>query len=375
MEQLPSRQKTIIRTSAIGIGANIGLVAIKAFVGFLAGSIAVIMDALNNLTDALSSLITMIGTRLSVKKPDKKHPYGHGRVEYLTSLIIAILILVAGGAAIYRSILGIVEDPKGQIIPSYALYSLILIGVGVLVKVGLGIYFRLVGKKVDSQALKASGADALFDAALSLSTLVAALISYFAGLALENYFALVIGAFILRSGIGVLRESFSSIIGERADKETVQNLRALVLEDERVKGVYDIIINNYGPSKMIASAHIEVDASLKAQEIHLLTRDLSEKVYLKMGMILTLGIYSSGVESEISMNVRKDLTAILADFPEVIQIHGFYVKEDAKEIGFDLIIDFKQKEPEKTIEAIRAKLQERYPEHLIKIVLDLDFSD
>ena len=172
-----NREKTIITTSFIGIGGNLLLVAGKALIGILANSVSIILDAVNNLTDALSSVITIIGTKLAGKKPDKKHPFGHGRVEYLTSLVIAVIILVAGGSAIYESILSLINKTEA----SYTNTSLIIISVAIVVKIALGLFFRKMGKKTNSDALKGSGIDALFDAILSLSTLVGAIIAMFTG--------------------------------------------------------------------------------------------------------------------------------------------------------------------------------------------------
>ena len=177
-EKVVNREKTIVRTSVIGIIGNIFLVGFKATIGFIAGSISIIMDALNNLTDALSSIITIVGTKLSNKKPDKKHPFGHGRIEYITSTIIAALILFAGGLAIYESIKSIIEYFDTKELPQFNIISLVIIGVAILVKVGIGIFYKIQGKRVNSSSLKASGTDALFDAILSTATLVGAIFAY-----------------------------------------------------------------------------------------------------------------------------------------------------------------------------------------------------
>ncbi|MBO4682779.1 MAG: cation diffusion facilitator family transporter, partial [Bacilli bacterium] len=174
---LKAREKGIARTSIVGIVGNFILVATKATIGFIAGSVSIIMDAVNNLTDSLSSIITIIGTKLSGKKPDKKHPFGHGRIEYITSAIVGIIILVAGITAIYESILSIVDHFQNGTMADYSIVSLIIIGVAVFIKLSLGIFFRLQGKKYDSDVLKASGVDALFDVLLSLGTLVGAIVS------------------------------------------------------------------------------------------------------------------------------------------------------------------------------------------------------
>ena len=209
-----NREKKIVQTSLIGILANLILVTLKAIFGFLANSISIVLDALNNLSDALSSTITIIGTKLANKKPDAKHPYGHGRVEYLTSLIIAIIILVTGGMAIYQGIDTIIH-PKET---NYTTITLIIVIIAIVTKIGLGLYFRFVGKKVKSTALVGSGLDALFDALLSLTTLVGILTAMIWSVNIEGYLGILIGLFILKSGITILRESFSSIIGERTSK-------------------------------------------------------------------------------------------------------------------------------------------------------------
>ena len=169
------------------------------------------MDALNNLTDALSSIITIVGTKLSGKKPTKKHPYGYGRIEYITSSLIAFLILFAGGMAIYESIKSIIDYFQNGTMPEFEIYSIIIIASAIIVKVGIGLFFRFKAKKVDSDALKASGDDALFDSILSTSTLIGLLIAKFANIYVEGYLGIIIGLFILKSGFEALKESLSCL--------------------------------------------------------------------------------------------------------------------------------------------------------------------
>ena len=227
---MENRSKKIVRTSVIGILTNLGLVAVKAIVGLFANSISIIMDAINNFSDALSSVITIVGTKLSQKKPDAKHPYGHGRVEYLTSLIISIIILIAGSSAIVESVISIIQGSE----PKFEIYSVILIAIAVLVKITLGLYFRYMGKKLNSQALKGSGVDALFDALLSLATLVSIVVSLIWHVTIEGYIGVIIGLFMIKSGIDVLRTSLSSIIGERTSKETSEAIKKLVCSNKQV---------------------------------------------------------------------------------------------------------------------------------------------
>ena len=282
MELTPQkREKTIIRTSFIGILANVLLVGAKAAIGFIAGSIAIVMDALNNLTDVLSSVITIIGTKLSNKKPDRKHPFGHGRIEYITATLVAILIFVAGVTAIYQSINDIIEYFKTKEVPSFQLYQLIIIGLAILVKVGIGLFYRIQAKKVQSDVLKASGMDALWDAVLSTTTLVGAIFAYALNWYVEGYLGIIIGLFILRSGFEILTSSISEIIGKRYDPEEVKKIITDIDEVEGVRGAFDLILNSYGPNKNIGSVHVLVDGNLTAKEIQVIERNVQTMMYIK----------------------------------------------------------------------------------------------
>ena len=368
---MENRSKIIVRTSIIGILTNLGLVVLKAIVGLFANSIAIIMDAINNLSDALSSVITIVGTKLAQKKPDSKHPYGHGRVEYITSLIIAVIILIAGSGAIVESIRSIIENQT----PSFNVVSLILIAVAVVVKIVLGLYFRRIGKKVNSEALKGSGIDALFDALLSLGTLVSIGVALIWKVSIEGYVGVIIGLFMLKSGIGVLRTSLSSIIGERTSKETSEAIKRLVCENPEVKGAYDLIVNNYGPDRGIGSIHIEVNDDLTAKEIHPLTRKIAAQVYEKFGIIMTIGIYASNNSDPIINKIRNDIRDEVLKHDTIKQVHGFYCNQETKSISFDVIVDFKDKDAPKLIKEIHDNLANKYPDYQFYIVEDKDFSD
>ena len=363
-----SREKIIVRTSIIGILGNIGLVGVKAFIGFITNSVSIILDAVNNLSDALSSIITIIGTKLSNKKPDRKHPYGHGRIEYVTSLVIAAIILVAGGSAIYSSITSLINNE----VPSYTNTSLIIVSIAIVVKVALGLYFRYMGKKTNSDALKGSGVDALYDAILSTATLVGAIIAMFTNVYIEGYLGIVIGLFIIRSGIEILRKAISNIIGERASQETISKIKKVVLNFKEVHGVYDLILNNYGPNRSIGSLHIEIDEKMTAKEIHSLTRKISEAIYQEFGIIMTVGVYAS---SPLNSEVRKYVYGILKDHEEIKEIHGLYIDEENKLISFDIIIDFKFDQPEVLINSLKEQVEKEFQGYNCYIVQDFDFSD
>lgn len=363
------RKKIIIKTSIIGIITNLVLVAFKALVGIVANSIAIILDAVNNLTDVLSSTVTIVGTKLANKAPDKKHPYGHGRIEYFTSLVIAIIILFAGILAIKESIEKIVKPES----TNYSIVSLVIITVAVVVKFILSKYVKDIGKKVNSQSLVASGEDAFMDSVLSFSTLVAAIINYIWHLNLEGYLGIIIGFFISKASIEILTEAVNSILGLRADGELSKNLKKRILKFNEVQGVYDLNLHNYGPSSIVASAHIQVRNDMTAEEIHILTREIEYQIYGEFGITLTIGIYAANDKGEYG-EIKKALGAIIKDYPHILQLHGFYVDKE-NNVYFDLIIDFEEEDKEKLKSQIVEKIKEKYPKYNYNVIIDSDITD
>ena len=253
-EEVPDRDRIIVRTSMVGIAANILLAAFKAVVGILSHSIAITLDAVNNLSDALSSVITIFGSKLAGRRPDKEHPMGHGRTEYLSALTVAVIVLYAGITSAAESVRKIISPVR----PQYSNISLMIIAVAVAVKIILGRYFVRKGKEAGSGALEASGADALFDAVLSFSVLVCAILFQVTGISLEAYVGAIISVFIIRSGIEMLRKTTDDIIGKRANPDLVRKIKKLIMQEEEVRGAYDMIINNYGPEADYASVHVEL---------------------------------------------------------------------------------------------------------------------
>ena len=366
-----TREKKIIQTSIIGIAANILLVIGKAIIGIIAHSVAIISDAINNLSDSLSSAITIIGTKLAGKKPDKKHPYGHGRVEYLVSLIIGLLVLLAGVLALYESIKAIIEKPE----VNYSIVSLIIIALAILVKLFIALYFMKVGKKVNSEPLKASGKDALFDVFLSVATLIGIGTFKIWHFNIEGYIGILIGLFILRTSVEILHDGVSLIIGERPSNEEVDNIKKIVCSFPEVKGAYDLIINNYGTGKIIASIHIEVDDNLNAVQIHHLTRSITTKVYAETGTILTVGIYATNDTNKEIKQIKDYVYKLIAEDKDIKQIHGFYLDALQNLITFDLVFEFTCEKPQLKIAELVKTLKEKYPAYSFFIIQDTDFSD
>lgn len=364
------REKQIVKVSILGIVVNIILVIFKGIIGLITNSIAIILDAVNNLSDALSSVITIVGTFLAGKKPDKKHPFGYGRIEYFSSVIIALIVLIAGLSAFKESFSDIINPTKSN----YSIISLIIIVVAVLVKFFFGMYVKKEGVKFNSNSLIASGTDAISDSFLSASTLLAAIISLLFNISLEGYLGVIISLFILKSAIEILKDTINDMIGIRVDSSLSKELKQTILSNEGVLGVYDLTFHSYGPNKIIATAHIGVDDDMKALIIHRLTRKITVEVYEKYGIILTIGIYASNDKGKYK-EIKKYLNDIIKEYKTIIEVHGFYVDEESSNISFDLIFDFKEREIEKIIEEIKDKLTTKYPEYSYSVIIDTDFSD
>ena len=366
------RDRKIIRTSIIGILANIFLVAFKAFIGLTSNSIAIVMDAVNNLSDAASSVITIIGTKLARKEADRKHPFGYGRIEYLSAMVISVLVLYAGITAFIESVKKIITPET----PDYTPVALIIVAAGVIVKIALGLYVKSVGKKVNSDSLINSGQDATLDSIISASTLVAAAVYIIFHISLEAWLGAVIAVVIIKSGIEMLRDTLSKILGERADAELAREIKRTVNSFPEVLGSYDLVIHNYGPDAFHGSVHIEVPDTFTADELDRLTRKLTAAVYEKTGVILTaVGVYSSNTKDALAVETRKRVSEIALSHEHVMQIHGFYFDSEEKSIRFDIIVSFDAKDRREVCRQVTADIQKAFPDYRLEIVLDTDFSE
>ena len=370
MKGQEDRQKVIVRTSIVGIVVNILLAAFKAAVGLLSHSIAVVLDAVNNLSDALSSVITIGGAKLAGKRPDREHPLGHGRIEYLSALIVAVIVLYAGITSLIESINKIITPET----PEYTTASLIIIAVAVITKILLGSYVKKKGEETHSGALVASGTDAISDAALSFAVLVTALLYTFKGISLEAYVGVIISGFIIKAGIEMISDTIRDILGKRASVEVSSRIKEIVTEDPDVLGAYDLFIHDYGPDKAYASVHIELPDSMTVDKVDVLTRKLTDRVFRETGVILTgIGVYSRNTDSKAE-KIRRDIESIVLSHDWALQMHGFYLDEVKKVIRFDVVMSFDISHSE-GIKTICEEVKELYPEYDRVIVPDIDITD
>ena len=367
-----SREKTIVRTSIIGIIANVFLAAFKAVIGLMTNSIAIVLDAINNISDAGSSLITIIGTKLAGREPDKKHPFGYGRIEYLSAMIISVIVLYAGITSLVESVKQIVHPET----PDYNTVSLIIVAVAVAVKILLGRYVKSVGVKVNSDSLINSGEDATLDSVISASTLVAAGIFLIFHISLEAWLGAVISLVIIKSGIEMLRDTISQILGEKNDPELARSIKKTVVSFPEVQGAYDLVLNNYGPDTWNGSIHIEVPDTYSADRLDQLIRDIQTAVYKQHQVILTaIGVYSMNTRDEEVIETQKKVREIVFSHQYVKQMHGFYLIKDQKAMRFDIVVSFDAEDRKAVYEEVLADVQKAFPDYTLQVAMDTDFAE
>jgi len=372
MNRSSSRDAVIVRTSVIGIVANVFLAAFKAFVGLASNSIAIVMDAVNNLSDAASSVITIVGTKLAGKDPDKKHPFGYGRIEYLSAMSISLLVLYAGVTAFIESVKKIVHPDT----PDYSAATLIIVAVAVVVKIALGRYVKRVGEKVNSDSLVNSGEDATLDSVISASTLVAAAIYLLFHISLEAWLGAIIAVVIIKSGVEMLRETLSQILGERADPQLAREIKATVTGYPEISGAYDLVLHNYGPDSYKGSVHIEVPDTLSADDLDKLIRKVTVDVLQKHDVLLTaIGVYSINTRDADAVAARKQVEEITKAHPHVMQMHGFYLDKAEKTLRFDIVVSFDAKDRKQVYREICESVQKAYPDYTLQVAMDTDFSE
>ena len=367
-----SREKNIVKTSVVGIVANVFLAGFKAVIGLMTHSIAIVLDAVNNVSDAGSSLITIVGTKLAGREPDKKHPFGYGRIEYLSAMIISVIVLYAGVTSFVESVRQIIRPQT----PDYSAVSLIIVAVAVVVKILLGRYVKGVGVRVHSDSLINSGEDATLDSIISASTLVAAGIFLIFHISLEAWLGAIISVVIIKSGIEMLRDTISRILGERNDAELAKAIHDTVMSFPDVQGAYDLVLNNYGPDRWNGSIHIEVPDTYSADRLDQLIREIAMKVLREHRVILTaIGVYSVNTTDEAVIQAKRQVEQIVLAHEHVRQMHGFYLLKDQKTMRFDIVISFEAKDRRAVYTEVVADVQRAFPDYELQVAMDTDFTE
>ncbi len=372
MEPGNSREKVIVRTSIIGIAANVFLAAFKAAIGLMSNSIAIMLDAVNNISDAASSLITIVGAKLAAKAPDKEHPFGYGRIEYMSAIIISVIVFYAGVTSLTESVKQILNPET----PDYDTVSLVIVAMAVVVKIILGRYVKNIGVKVNSDALINSGEDAKLDSVISASTLVAAGIFLTFHVSLEAWLGALISLVIIKAGIDMLRETVSKILGERNDPELAKDIKKTIVEFPGVRGAYDLILNNYGPDAWHGSVHIEVPDTYGANQLDKMLREIMVEVMHRHNVLLTaIGVYSFNTQDEEISRIEKKVREIIFSHEFVRQMHGFYLTKESKTMRFDLVISLDAKDRSAVFREVIGHIKEEFPDYELQVAMDTDFAE
>ncbi|MBR6371453.1 MAG: cation transporter [Bacteroidaceae bacterium] len=366
-----NRNRQIIRTSWIGIAANVMLAGFKAAVGMLASSVAIVMDAVNNLSDALSSVITIVGTKLSQRPADRKHPFGFGRIEYFSAIIIAVIVMSAGVTSLIESVKKIIEPTR----PSYTTVTLIVIVVAVAVKIVLGLYVKHKGEQLKSDALTASGADALFDAIVTLATLVSAGVMLLWNVSLDGILGALISIVIIKAGIEMLASPVNDLLGTSIPAELTNQIKKEVSGIDGVHGVFDLIIHNYGPDVKIGSLHINVYDTMSAYDIHGLTRRISAMMFELHGIIMTIGVYAVATGNNKRAELQAQVIQKLAAHKEIEQVHGFYYSEKDKMLSVDVVPDISVHNVAALINQLTDEIRSIVPDINVTVVVDHNYSE
>ena len=363
------RRKKIIGVSIIGIVANLLLGVLKAVLGLLSGSIALISDALNNITDSSSSLITIVGTKLAAKAPDKQHPFGHGRTEYLTSLLIGGIVFLTGFQSLISSVKAVFnkEDINTDIT------TVIIIIATIAAKILLGTFTENSGKKLNSTALIASGADAKNDAVVSVVTLISSILYMFAKISVDGIAGVIISVFILKTAYEVLSDTIKKLLGERVDGEMVRGIKDIVRNTEGVINCFDLILNDYGPDFYTGSINVEIEDDRSIGEMYPILHEAQTKIYNKYNVFLVFGFYSVDVDDERYIKIKSLLKNYKENERHIINYHGIVIDEKDKTIYCDITRDF-DITSETVIENVNRILKEKFPEYKIHVNIDTEFS-
>lgn len=371
-----SRIKVGYAASVVGIIINVLLFSIKLFVGLLSGSIAIIADSFNNLSDASSCIITIIGFKISSMPADKEHPFGHGRVEYISALIVAFMVMIVGFQFTKSSFDRIINPSaiKFEIAP------FILLLLSICFKIFLGLFNKNLGEKIDSNALKAAALDSLGDVVITSVVSLSFLLSNFTTLPIDGYIGILVALGILYSGFKLTKETLSPLIGEAPDKELVDAISNGVSSYKHVSGVHDLIIHNYGPGKCMASIHAEIPSNIDIMRIHdiidLAERELSKK----LNIILVIHMDPVCLDNEEINIARYEVSQIIKSYPVIKSMHDFRIVGDgkSKNLIFDLVVNSYEintsTNEQSLIDKIILDIKNLHPEYNCVITIDKSFN-
>ena len=367
-----NRTPVIIRTCIVGIVGNAALVIVKLVIGAITNSVAIISDGINNLADTLGSVLLIIGMMFSQRKPNRKHPHGYGRIEYIITIMMGAIILFAGASALNQAITSILTSET----PSYEPYMLFVLAGAAVVRLVLGMYYKRQGKALNSDSLIASGTDSVLDAIITAATIVAALIFMATGISTEAYLAIAISLVILKAGFEVLMTALSKILGQRVSPEVSKDIRATIADVPGVMKACDLRLVDYGPERIRGSVYIELDEHLTIAEADRIAQAAQLATFMNCGVHLdAVGIQPVSCADEETLRMRKRLEEIALKYDHVLDMHGFRLKEDTKLASFSVVADFSVDDREALADDIAQEATREFPNYRFLVTTVSDFAD
>ena len=364
-----SREGVIAATSSLGIAVNILIAVAKVIVGLLASSIAIVSEGINNASDALTSVLTLVGTKLAKKHPDSKHPFGYGRIEYLTSLVISILILVTGIEMLTSSV-KLVFHPEEL---SISYLSLIIVAVSAVIKFFLGIYTIKMGKKAGSGALEAVGLDCRNDSFVSVVTILSAVVFLVFNKSVDAYAGIFTSLIIVKAGLEVLRDTVSELLGRPGEKELATKMYKEILKTEGIIGAADMMLHNYGPDAYSGSVNIEIDHSKTVGEIYQFIHKLQLRIMHEYNVTMVFGIYAVDNDHDYIKELRRTIAKFVSSTEHVSSFHAVYLEPDTNRLYCDLIVDYDLRDWEKLEEQFKEYIKEYYPDKEVVLTIETEF--
>lgn len=364
-----SREGTVVTVSGLNILVNLIFAAIKVVIGLAVSSIAIVSEGVNNATDSATSLITIVGTKLSAKHPTEKHPFGFGRIEYLTSLLISVLILFTGAELMESSVKRIFAPQEMSI--SYV--TMAIIAVSALVKLALGLYTIKEGRRVDSSSLVALGTECRSDSVVSVITLVTALVFLVFRVSLDAYAGIIMSLIVLKAGFEVLKETLSDILGQAGEKELAQELYRIIRAEPLVLNAADMMLHNYGPDSYSGSVNVEIDHSKTVEEVYAALHELQLRIMHEKHITMVFGIYAVDRDHAQIRQLREQVAAFVREQKHVTSYHALYIHPNGKDLYVDLVVDYDLADWEALRKEFTSYMAELYPDKHLELVIETNY--
>ena len=364
-----SREGAVVTVSALNILVNLISAAVKVVIGMAVSSIAIVSEGVNNATDSATSLITIVGTKLSAKHPTEKHPFGFGRIEYLTSLLIAVLILFTG-AELMESSIKLIFEPQEM---SISYVTMAIIAVSAILKLLLGTFTIKEGKRVDSSSLAALGTECRSDSVVSVITLVTALVFLVFRVNLDAYAGIIMALIVLKAGLEVLKETLSDLLGQSGEKELAQELYRIIRAEPLVLNAADMMLHNYGPDAYSGSVNVEIDHSKTVGEVYAALHELQLRIMHEKHITMVFGIYAVDKDHQEIRQLREQVAAFVREQEHVTSYHALYIHPNGRDIYVDLVVDYDLANWDALRREFTDYMAVRYPEKHLELVIETNY--